>query len=94
MNRSTLQLTFNRNAGQCPAVGRFDEQDGIHYDGGYSAAYISQGLPLILPIPNTLVLHPRNRIQGYSDPSLWNVERCESGVGKEVWRPSRRSLER
>jgi hypothetical protein len=54
-------------------VGGFDEQHGIHYDGDYSAAYFSQGLPLILPIPNTLVLHPRNRSQGYGDPSvgLW-----------------------
>ena len=54
--------------------GGFDEQYGIHYDGGYSAACISQGLPPILPILNTPVLHLQNQSQDCSDPSfvLWN----------------------
>jgi hypothetical protein len=48
---------------------------GFHYDGDYSAAYISQGLPLILPIPNTPDLHLHNRSQGYGDPfvGLWKA---------------------
>jgi hypothetical protein len=51
----------------------FDEALGILYDGDYSAAWISQGLHLILPIPNTLVLLLRKRSQGYGELSvgLW-----------------------
>jgi hypothetical protein len=64
-------------------VDEFDEQDGIHYDGDYSAANISQGLLLILPIPNTLGLHPRNRIQGYSDPSFGMWKHVKAALEKK-----------
>ncbi|HSS95957.1 MAG TPA: hypothetical protein VLK33_02945, partial [Terriglobales bacterium] len=58
----------------------FDEALGILYDGDYSAAWIPQGLPQILPIPNTLVLHLRNRSQGCGNLSaeLWKDVRAVS----------------